>query len=87
MKTLSIELSDTEYTVFQLVASDSQEWVTNAAKERCRIAIDEIVSMVVQKCLNERHSIPATREEMVALAIANGWVGQPPIDPIASATL
>ncbi len=87
MKTISIELTDSEYQVFKLIAADPTDCVTNAAKERCRIAIDEIVSMVVQKCLNERLTIPSTREEMVALAIANGWVGQPPIDPIASTTL
>ena len=74
MKTITIELTDSEYQVFKLIAADPTDWVTNAAKERCRIAIDEIVSMVVQKCLNERHSIPATREEMVDLAITKGWV-------------
>lgn len=82
MKTITIELSDTEYTVFQLLAADPKEWVSNAAKERCRIAIDEIVNIVVQKCLAEGLQIPQTREDMVDLAIEKGWINRPAGSPV-----
>ena len=81
MKTIEINLTDTEYTVFQLFAADPTEWVSNAAKERARIAIDEIVNIVVQKCLAEQMQIPSTREDMVALAIEKGWVYKPQANP------
>lgn len=81
MKTIEINLTDTEYTVFQLIAADPSEWVSNAAKERARIAIDEIVNVVVQKCLAEQMQIPSTREDMVDLAIEKGWVYKPQTNP------
>ena len=81
MKTIEINLTDTEYTVLQLIAADPTEWVSNAAKERARIAIDEIVNVVVQKCLAEQMQIPSTREDMVDLAIEKGWIYKPQTNP------
>ena len=81
MKQITIELTDTEHRVFQLFTADPVEWVSNAAKERARIAIDEIVNVVVQKCLAEQMQIPSTREDMVALAIEKGWVYKPQTNP------
>ena len=84
MKTIQINLTDTEYTVFQLIAADPTEWVSNAAKERARIAIDEIVNIVVQKCLAEPIQIPSTREDMVDLAIEKGWIYKPQTNPTSA---
>ncbi len=84
MKTIQINLTDTEYTVFQLIAADPTEWVSNTAKERARIAIDEIVNIVVQKCLAEQMQIPSTREDMVALAIEKGWIYKPQTNPTSA---
>jgi hypothetical protein len=44
------------------------------AHERCRIAIDEIVAITVQKCLETNTQIPGSKDEMVELAFAQGWV-------------
>lgn len=74
MKTYTIELTDTEDSALSYVAASQQEWIDNAVHERCRAAINEIVNIAVQKCLDENISIPATREEIVSLAFAQGWV-------------
>ena len=41
---------------------------------RARIANDEIVQTTVQYCLDNGVQVPATREEIVAYAFANGVV-------------
>ena len=72
-----------EYTVTLTAAEDKalaatalsqQDWIDNAVKERCRLAIEEIVGLVVQKCLESGVSIPGSKDEMVELAYAQGWV-------------
>ena len=77
MKQITIELTDTEHRVFQLFTADPVEWVSNVTKERCRVAIDEIVNIVVQKCLAEGLQIPQTREDMVQMALEKGWLNSP----------
>ena len=72
-----------EYTVTLTAAEDKalaavtlsqQDWIDNAVKERCRLAIEEIVALVVQKCLESGVSVPGSKDEMVELAYAQGWV-------------
>lgn len=72
-KTYTIELSDTEDLALSAVSISQFEWINNAAHERCRIAIDEIVASTVQRCLSEGVQIPGTKEEIVALAFEKGW--------------
>jgi hypothetical protein len=55
-------------------AADVNEWIQNAAHERARIAIDEIVALAVQKFLENGQSIPGSKDEIVAAAFTNGWV-------------
>ena len=51
-----------------------RSWIDNAVKTRARIAIEEIVQLAVTKCMDTGTQVPATREELVALAFAQGWV-------------
>ncbi len=73
MTQITIELDDTEILAFSTVAI-AQEWIENAAKERARIAIDDIVNITVQQCLAQGMQIPSTKADMVTLAFEQGWV-------------
>lgn len=70
----SIELTQAESKALSYVAHDPLEWMTNFTKERCRIAIEEIVKICVNKCVDVGMQIPSTKEAMVDLAFEQGWV-------------
>ena len=74
MQTYNIELTETEDLAMQYAALDVDDWIQNAAHERARIAIDEIVKIAVEKFLEAGQTIPGSREQIVAAAFANGWV-------------
>ena len=74
MTTYTIEYTETENKSMQYAAADVNDWIQNAAHERARIAIDEIVKLAVEKFLEAGQSIPGSRDEIVAAAFANGWV-------------
>jgi hypothetical protein len=70
-QTITIEITDTEYKGLQYVSTDPQEWVDNAVTNRCRLAVDEIVDIVVKYCLDNQIQVPATREAIVTYAYDN----------------
>ena len=74
MATYNIELTETEDLAMQYAALDVDDWIQNAAHERARIAIDEIVKIAVEKFLEAGQTIPGSREQIVAAAFANDWV-------------
>ena len=74
MTTYTVEYTSTEELAMQYAAASVDDWIQNAAHERARIAIDEIVQLAVQKFLEAGQSIPGSKEEIVAAAFANGWV-------------
>ncbi len=74
MKTYLINYTQTEDLAMQYAALSVDDWVQNAAHDRARIAIEEIVAVAVQKCLDTGTQIPGTREEIVQLAFDNEWV-------------
>lgn len=74
MTTYTVEYTQTEDLAMQYVAASVDEWIQNAAHERARIAIDEIVALSVQKFLEAGQTIPSSKDEIVAAAFANGWV-------------
>ena len=74
MQTYNIELTETEDLAMQYAALDVDDWIQNAAHERARIAIDEIVKIAVEKFLEAGQTIPGSREQIVAAAFANDWV-------------
>ena len=63
---ITIELTETEALALSHVALSPQDWAENAVHNRCRIAIEEIVQIVMTKCLAEGEQIPTTREAIVA---------------------
>lgn len=74
MATYNIEYTATEDLAMQTIAVSVNEWIQNAAHDRARIAIDEIVQSTVQKCLENNIQIPNTKDDIVQLAFQQGWV-------------
>lgn len=70
----TITLSAAEDKALSYAALSQQDWIDNAVHERARIAIDEIVQIAVQKCLEAGIQIPASKDAMVDLAFEQGWV-------------
>ena len=46
----TITLTETEKLAMEYIASDVDEWITNAAKCRARLAIDEIIALNTKYC-------------------------------------
>jgi hypothetical protein len=74
MKNYTMTLTETEDKALSYVAFSQQDWMDNAVHERCRIAIEEIVALTVQQCLANNVQIPGSKDEIVELAFAQGWV-------------
>lgn len=74
LTTLTIDLTVTEFQAMEYAALSVQDWADNAVTNRARIAIDEIVDICVKQCLASGVQIPGTKEDIVALAFANGYV-------------
>jgi fructose-1,6-bisphosphatase len=70
MNTFTVTLTDAELKALAHVAYDPQEWIDNAIKARCKIAMEEIFKSEVQRMVNdpETTSIPADREAVVLAA-------------------
>ena len=69
-----ITLTEIEDAALSYAAFSQQDWIQNAAKARCSAAIDEIVQITVQKCLETNTQIPGSKEAMVALAFEQEWI-------------
>lgn len=74
MSQYTINLTPAEDKALAYVALSQDDWIQNASHERCRVAIDEIVQITVHKCLETGIQIPGSKDEMVELAFAQGWV-------------
>jgi hypothetical protein len=74
MANYTITLTEAENKALSYAALSQDDWIQNAVHERCRIAIDEIVALTVQKCLETNTAIPGSKDAMVDLAFTNGWV-------------
>jgi hypothetical protein len=68
MATYTIELSAAENKALGVVAFSQNDWIQNAVKERCRIAIEEIVAAEVQRKLAAGESITGSKEDIVNAA-------------------
>jgi hypothetical protein len=68
MATYTITLTDAEDKALAYVAFSQQEWIDNAVHERCRIAIDEIVTAEVQRLLAAGETISGSKEDIVMAA-------------------
>lgn len=74
MTNYTITLTAAEDAALGYAALSQDGWIQNAVHERARIAIDEIVQITVAKCLESNVQIPGSKDEMVSLAFAQGWV-------------
>ena len=68
MATYTITLSDAEDKALKAVALSAQDWIDNVIHERCRIAIDEIVNVEVQRKLAAGESITGSKDDIVIAA-------------------
>jgi len=68
MTTYTITLSDAEDKALGVVAYSQNDWIQNAVKERCRIAIEEIVAAEVQRKLAAGESITGSKDDIVMAA-------------------
>lgn len=70
----NINLSEAEDSALSYVALDQNEWIQNVVHERCRIAIDEIIRIALQKSIDTSTPLPTTKDEIVMMAFKKGWV-------------
>ena len=68
MTTYTITLSDAEDKALGVVAFSQDDWIQNAVKERCRIAIEEIVAAEVQRKLAAGEAITGSKDDIVMAA-------------------
>ncbi len=71
----TITLTEAEQKAMEYIAADVDEWITNAATNRARIAIDEICDLYVKYKLDNNQPIIATNKpDMVLAAYEEGLV-------------
>ena len=68
MAKYTITLSDAEDKALHVVALDAQEWIDNAVHNRCRIAMEEIVSNYVKEQLAAGKPLKGSTTEEIVLA-------------------
>jgi hypothetical protein len=74
MKTYTITLTSEEDLALSYISASQQEWIDNVVHERCRIAVDEIVAITVERCLALGMPIPESKKDMVVLAFSQQWI-------------
>ena len=68
MTTYTITLSAAEDKALHSVSMSAQDWINNVVHERCRIAIEEIVTAEVQRKLAAGETISGSKEDIVNAA-------------------
>ena len=74
MHQYTIELTDAQDMALSYVTASQQEWISESIKQRCRIAMEEILSVALQKSVETGTPLPTNKEEIVVLAFQQGWV-------------
>ena len=70
----TITLTDTEKKSMEYVALDVDDWITNAATNRARIAKDEIIALNTAHCNANSISIAVGEDAQVTQAFTLGVV-------------
>lgn len=60
-----VTLSDAENKALAYITASPQDWIDNAVHERCRLAIEEIVTAEVQRKLAAGETISGTKDDIV----------------------
>ena len=74
MANYTITLTDTETKSLEFVALSNQDWIDNAAKNRARIAKDEIISLNTVHCNKNGIAIAVGEDAQVTQAYTLGVV-------------
>ena len=74
MADYTVTLTDTEKTAMEYIAFDVDEWITNAATNRARIAIEEIINLNTTHCNNNSIAIAVGVDAQVAQALSLGVI-------------
>ena len=74
MPDFTITLTDTENKAMEYCAADVDDWITNAATNRARIAADEIVALLVAHCNENSIALAVGKDAQVAQAYELGIV-------------
>jgi hypothetical protein len=69
-----ITLTNAQDLALSYAAFSQQDWIDNAVHTRCSVAIEDIVKICVEKCLENGVQIPGSKDHMVEMAFAQGWV-------------
>ena len=70
----TITISDTEKKALEYVASDVDEWITNAAITRARIAKEEIIALNTAHCNANSIALAVGEDAQVTQAFTLGVV-------------
>jgi len=70
----TITLTDTEKKSIEFIAVDVDDWITNAAKNRARIAKEEIISLNTAHCNKNGVAIAVGEDAQVTQAYTLGVV-------------
>jgi len=74
MKDYTISLTDSENKALEYAAFDSSEWIDNAVKNRCRIAMEEIISLNTKHCNENSIAIAVGVDAQISQAFDLGVV-------------
>lgn len=72
----TITLSDTEKKAMETICVDVDDWITNAAQNRARLAIEEIVALLVAHCNKNSIALEVGQDKQVAQAYELGVVSK-----------
>ena len=70
----TITVTDTEKKALEYIANDVDEWITNAAQNRARIAVEEIIALLVAHCNENDIQLAVGQDAQVTQAYSLGVV-------------
>ena len=70
----TITVTDTEKKALEYIANDVDEWITNAAQNRARIAVEEIIALLVAHCNENNIQLAVGQDAQVTQAYSLGVV-------------
>tara|TARA_R100001460_G_scaffold46837_2_gene84589 strand:+ start:985 stop:1242 length:258 start_codon:yes stop_codon:yes gene_type:complete len=70
----TITVTDTEKKALEYIANDVDEWITNAAQNRARIAKEEIITLLVAHCNANDIALEVGEDAQVTQAYSLGVV-------------
>ena len=72
----TVGITTGEYKALEYVMVDQNDWITNAIKNRARIASDEIINLYTQFKINKGEAITAVgTTAVIEAAYAEGVIG------------